>query len=207
MTSAFSASSVCLVLSSASVPATFHTTAHQWGEEIEKSVACDAVDGFREANPEFVGVWQEFQDSAVLAIENPDIWYPAGKHCAFKRTARGPFDMLLMRLPSGRFLIYPQPDCGPSVLKGVSFKTGEPYEFDITEITYHGQARMTRKWGRVKTYSSDLFQSAVQATARDILRHGLVDAETRGLDIYSIIHDEVLTDEGNSCRVCVGECH
>jgi DNA polymerase len=78
---------------------------------------------------------------------------------------------LRIQLPSGRFLCYP----------GAQIKDGK--------ITYLGQNPYSRQWGRISTYGGKLVENITQGFARDILAHGLVDAD-KTYPIVLHVHDE-----------------
>lgn len=174
---------------------TFHETCAAWGNPIEKKVACDTVRTFREVNSNFPKTWRAYEAAAVRAIESPGKWFDATEHVAFARSVKAPFDRLVMRLPSGRQLIYPGPKVERAVKRHTDYETGETREWETNDITYYGQLRGFTGWGRVGVFAGLLFQNSVQATARDIMQHGCVTAEKRGYQVFSVIHDEVLAYE------------
>ena len=59
-------------------------------------------------------------------------------------------------------------------------------------ITVFNQNTFTRKWGRNKLIGSSIFQSAVQATARDMLTEAMLSLEHNGYSVLNCIHDEIL---------------
>jgi DNA polymerase len=59
-------------------------------------------------------------------------------------------------------------------------------------ITVFGQNTFTRKWGRNKLIGSSVFQSSVQATARDMLTEAMVGLEYEGFEVLCCFHDEIL---------------
>ena len=52
----------------------------------------------------------------------------------------------------------------------------------------------TRKWCRTKLIGSSIFQSAVQAIARDLLVSGVLNVEALGYPVVLLVHDEILTN-------------
>ena len=52
----------------------------------------------------------------------------------------------------------------------------------------------TRKWEKVRTYGGKLTENCVQAIARDILAHVLLQARRAGLGIVFHVHDEVIVE-------------
>jgi hypothetical protein len=178
-------------------PKTFHETCAMWGMPIEKKLACHTVKVFRETNEQFPITWRKFENAAAKAIENPGEWFKVNEFVAFAVTRSKPFKRLLMRLPSGRCLTFPTPKIERAVKRHKDYETGETREWETNQISFWGARQGFAGWGWIDTYSGDLFQSSVQATARDIMQHGCVNAEKKGFEIFSIIHDEALAHEGD----------
>ena len=105
---------------------------------------------------------------------------------------------LRLRLPSGRYLCYMEPEgtptkCGvchgqgvvltggfvedqatkPSASYEVCPECGGQGEWGGSELTYMGVDQYTRQWKRQKTYGGKIFENAVQAGARDVFFHGM----------------------------------
>jgi DNA polymerase len=59
-------------------------------------------------------------------------------------------------------------------------------------ITVRSQNTYTRKWGRNTLIGSSIFQSAVQATARDLLAEAMVRLEENAYEVVGCVHDEVI---------------
>lgn len=174
---------------------TFHETCAAWGNPIPKKVACNTVRVFREANEGFPKTWRAYEAAAVKAIQNPGQWFEASPFVSFACTTKAPFHRLVMRLPSGRTLVYPYPEVERAMKRHTDYETGETREWETKDITFYGRLRGFTGWGRVGLFAGLLFQNSVQATARDIMQHGCVNAESLGHRIFSIIHDEVLAYE------------
>lgn len=187
---------------------TFHETCAMWGNPIPKKVACDTVKTFREVNHHFPKTWRAYEAASVKAIQNPSRWFNASPFVSFACSMKAPFPRLVMRLPSGRQLCYPDPKVERTVKHHTDYETGESREWESDDITYYGQRGSSAKWGRVNLYSGLLFQNSVQSAARDIMQHGCVNASKRGYEIFSVIHDEVLAYghpdgvEGLSAALC-----
>ncbi len=174
---------------------TFHETCAMWGNPIPKKVACDTVKTFREVNHHFPKTWRAYEAASVKAIQNPGQWFEASPHVSFACSVKAPFHRLVMRLPSGRQLCYPIPMVKRTTKTHTDYETGETRTWDSDDITYYGQRVGQVAWGRVNLYAGLLFQNSVQATARDIMQHGCVNASKKGYSIFSVIHDEVLSYE------------
>jgi DNA polymerase len=49
-------------------------------------------------------------------------------------------------------------------------------------------------WVRINTYSGRLFENVVQAVARDIMAHAVVNLERAGYPIVLRVHDELVAE-------------
>ena len=96
-------------------------------------------------------------------------------------------DFLRMRLPSGRHLHYYKP---------LMQKTKMPWKNDDgspaykMSLTYMSQEK--HQWKRVSTHPGKLTENADQAISRDLLAHGMVLADKRGLDMRLHVHDQIV---------------
>ena len=82
-----------------------------------------------------------------------------------------------MQLPSGGYLSYP----GARVHNGV--------------ITYLGMNQYSRQWSRLSTYGGKLVENWTQATARELLVEGMLNAKALGYHIVLHAHDEAVADD------------
>ena len=137
--------------------------------------ACDAVKrAWRETCPRIVSLWRAAEVAVINAVENPGVEYSIGTKV--KTVRRGNY--LLIKLPSGRFLVYASPRLG---------------EGDCA-ITYQGVDQKTRQWKRLKTYGGKLVENITQAVACDLMSNGMLLLEQRGYETVLTVHDEVLTE-------------
>lgn len=90
-------------------------------------------------------------------------------------------DRLLIKLPSGRLLIYLHPLI-------------EPNRFGRQALTYEGLEQTTRKWGRLETYGGKLVENITQATARDSLASAMLRLKNAGYKILMHVHDECIME-------------
>ena len=88
-----------------------------------------------------------------------------------------------MQLPSGRLICWQRPEVEDQLTPWGAKKLG---------VTVFSQNTFTRKWGRNKLIGSSIFQSAVQATARDMLTEAMLRLDDMGYDVINSIHDEIL---------------
>lgn len=175
----------------------FWETCALWGQPIDKSLACKTVRAFRESRPEFPRAWDSYERAIIKAVKEPNKWFDASPWVKVARSTKKPFDRLLMRLPSGRDLVYPLPEVKRAIKRHKDFETGEVREWETDDFTFYGANQKTNTWGRVGSYAGSFFQSSVQATARDIMMHGCITAEKAGHKIFAVIHDQALAEEGS----------
>lgn len=146
-------------------------------------LASEAVKvAWRSRHPGIVRCWYDAEECAIQALKNPGQWYKfAGGKCAFGATKIGGVTFLISRLPNGRKLYR-----ADAKLRPVK-KFGKMAE----QITFMGVDSLTKQWVRMSTYGGDLFQSFVQAIARDLMFNGWVKVEEKGFDVILTVHDEV----------------
>lgn len=71
---------------------------------------------------------------------------------------------------------------------------GKEYpESRFQEVTYWGQLPLSKQWDRVKTYGGSLAENLTQGCAADIMAHGAIVAEARGMPPFALIHDQGLS--------------
>lgn len=146
-----------------------------------------AVNKFRAKHPKLKAYWYDTENAAQRAIANKgrvfrvvnQRWeYPVNISFLHEDVNGLPF--LLMRLPSGRKLAYPQPRLAPS-----------PKFEGKLEIRFFGHI-VGQQWGTVSTYGGKLVENATQAVAADIMCQGAHNAENDGFEIMALIHDQAL---------------
>lgn len=155
------------------------------GTERGTWIAAEAVKrAWREKHPGIVQGWYDCESSAIAALRSPGAPHYAcdGKLAFLGRTLFGkPF--LLMRLPSGRCIHYANARLRERETPWGSVKA--QITFDKVE-----QGRIIRS----ATYGGDLFQSAVQGSARDIMAHGWLNTEAAGYKALFSVHDELASE-------------
>ena len=160
---------------------------------------------YRDNHPETVNAWREIEEGAKSAILNPGKRFTAcNEKLEFTCGKTAGTVYLAMRLPSGRRLYYPQPKVS-RVFKRYEEEdmVEEPWKREeggywIDEISFYGKHQKTGHWGRVHTWSSRLFENAVQAIGADLLNRGCIEAERRGYPIMMIVHDQALCESSMS---------
>ncbi len=144
----------------------------QHGLSDQAFLVCDAFKRlWREAHPAISSWWPELKHTAIAAVERPGVTLDTR---GIKVRRDGAW--LRLRLPSGRYLCYPQP------------------RVDDGALSYMGIDQYTRRWQRIKTYGGKLAENVTQAAARDVLAHSMPRIEAAGYAIVLTVHDEVISE-------------
>lgn len=134
-----------------------------------------AIDGlkvmWRDAHSHIRDLWQWLDDSVKTAISTPTHTQRYDK-LAIRRDGM----WLRIRLPSGRYLCYPNP----------VVKDGK--------IFYKGINQYSRKWQTINSYGGKFFENICQAVARDVLASNMPLIEKAGYQIVLTVHDEVICE-------------
>lgn len=139
----------------------------------EVYIICEALKRlWRLAHPATVQLWEDMETAALLAIQNPKEVFKAGPHIEFSRVGA----WLRMKLPSGRYLCYPNPKA------------------DGSKITYVGVSTYSHQWSKISTYGGKLAENATQASSRDIMASAMFRAEESGYPLVLTVHDELMTE-------------
>lgn len=142
----------------------------------------ELVDLWRKANPNIVQLWRDVEDAARAAtVEGRTSFLQHGVVIRRAIDAGNDLDFLIVRLPSGRELYYPQPAITQN-------RFGRP------SISYMGQNQTTKKWEQIETYGGKLAENLVQSIARDCLAEAITRLEAAGYPVVFHIHDEIVVD-------------
>jgi DNA polymerase len=152
------------------------------GVNLTEAQAKQAVDGYRSSYAKVKLLWAQCENAAIQAVENPGNPFRAGDKLVLKVAKNA----LWMQLPSKRLICWQSPELSLNPTPWGSTKLG---------ITVHSQNTYTRQWGRNQIIGSSLFQSAVQAVARDLLADAIVRLESYpNIMIDMLCHDEILCE-------------
>lgn len=164
----------------------FQAQCAKYGVTMEYDACEHAVLSYRKVHDKVEALWDEFENAARAAIRMPGKWFQAGPKVKFAVTKSAGIKYLVMRLPSGRNIVYPH-----VALEMVrrKFKTGTR---SVEQITFWGQIPGKAFWGRISTYGGKLVENATQGTAFDLMAHGACVAESRGFKLVTLIHDQAL---------------
>jgi DNA polymerase len=149
-----------------------------WQESVKQSrtydlphdvfVTCDAMKRlWRKASPATCAFWNDLETGVRNVLSGRCADAAAGKIAIDKKGT-----WLRLRLPSGRYLSYP----------------GAHLELDT--IKYLGINQYSRKWCVLTTYGGKMAENATQAFAADVFGHGMLLADSAGLDPVLLVHDE-----------------
>ena len=143
---------------------------------LEEAELKPLVDAWRDANPMIVSFWHDIETAAITTTQTRT---PTSVGRIGLDYASG---CLIITLPSGRRLCYPQPRLGEN-------------RFSMTSIVFDGVDGTSRKWGPIETWGGKLVENIVQAVARDLLVHALHTINNAGHRVVMHIHDEIVIDE------------
>ena len=132
----------------------------------------------RNWRPEFYGI----EGAAIQAVLNPGVEFSyRGIKYIVNRS------VLYCQLLSGRLLTYHNPQVLPSERRPGTLSLS--FEGWNTNVKYGATG-----WVRMDTYGGKLTENIVQATARDILAHAIVNLEKAGYPIVLHVHDEIVSE-------------
>ena len=146
-------------------------------EEIKRAIL-----SWRDANPMIVRFWKELETAAHMAVSYPNQEF---KYREISYVCRN--GILYCMLPSGRYLTYHRPSITPNSQRPGSLQLS--FE-GWNSNPQHGSIG----WTRMSTYGGKLTENVVQATARDILAHAIVNLEKRGYPVVLHVHDEIVCE-------------
>lgn len=129
---------------------------------------------WRGANPNTVQFWYDLERAVRKAIDKPG----DGPQKVGRLTVARTGNWLRIRLPSGRYLCYPNPKVHP--------ETGK--------ISYKGMNQYTRRWQTIDSYGGKFAENVTQAVARDVFYASFIPAEAEGYEIVCHVHDELVTE-------------
>ncbi len=142
-----------------------------------------AVATFRKKFHKVKGSWSRIDKAAKDAVRCPGQWFVARRLRFITQTIAG-IPYLVMKLPSGRGIVYPYPE-----IKRV-YKAA--FEDTVDELSFWGQIPGKSFWGRIPTYGGKILENACQGIAADVMAYGLVQATEKGFEPEMLVHDQML---------------
>ena len=149
------------------------------------------VTAWRNANPRICQLWWDV-DRAVKTAIREKMKLRLGRLVFFCQA-----NLLYIRLPSDRFLIYVRPRLGENRFGGES-------------VMFEG-LNAAKKWDLIESYGPKFVENIVQGIARDLLAAAMLRLSARGYRIVAHVHDEVIIEadpEDSVEEVCriMSEC-
>ncbi len=169
----------------------FIRTCDNWGIPCDEDKAHRAIhEYYRPTHGEIVKRWYYLDDCMRKAITQF-----GSTHGPISTRMVAGMRYMLLKLPSGRSLAYPDPQINtrkPNAKELAEMRKGKKYHPKrFEQITFWGQIK-GKLWGRVNMHGSLAFQNEVQGTAACIMGHGAVNAERQGMRPFALIHDQGL---------------
>lgn len=159
------------------------------------------VDVYRKSYPEVKAMWADQEDAACKAVMGHE---RMSKLCGFP-VAFGPLERcgkvtwqvvdhhLLCTLPSGRRLVYSDPE-----IKWQRTPWGEKKPM----LRFMGVHKKSRKWSQMGTYGGSETENMTQATARDMMAYAIVAlSEDELYEFLTSVHDEGVAE----CDIGAGD--
>lgn len=200
-------------------PAKFADTALTYGLTLSPQYAEELVSDWREANSKIVGFWWDC-DSAVKRCIRAAQKSPLGtaeaeinKYVSVRvNKARNGSHLMTLLLPCGRRLYYRDVNLEveqPEREIAAAERDLESGAIDAAEfadimaelsqrrpresITYSGVNQITKKWGKVRTYSGKIAENITQAVARDVICEMALNISDAKLgELVLSVHDELI---------------
>lgn len=146
-------------------------------------LASKAVYGYRDKYSNIVALWGVVEEAIFRTLKTNRRTKINNGMIRFRMEE----DALVMTLPSGRDIYYPQAE----IVDGFNQYSGEPEE----QIRYRAVNRKNM-WVWVSLYGSMSVEHISQATAFDLMAHGMKQASKPSYDyrVLGTIHDEIITD-------------
>lgn len=155
--------------------------AEKKGITIEQQESKLIAKNYRAARPLLIEKWAHFNEAAIKATEHPGYEIPVDQTGRFTMYREGEY--LFMRLPSGRDIAFPFPEMRQEMRFG---KMQDCLTAEWTDSDTH-------QWGRRVLSGPGTFQSAVQASACDVIMEGNMNVEREGMPVILRVHDETLS--------------
>lgn len=149
------------------------------GIELPDRDAERIVGAYRESMPAIRAFWYRLRDTMMTAVNMPGTIVPVNDKLAFFRKG----EWLVLRLPSGRGVYFYKPRV-----------VGEGWRANV--VCHDPRFGDQRYWGGL------LCENAVQASARDVLAHKMLEADSTGLRVVLHAHDEIVAEVESADSNC-----
>lgn len=159
-------------------PNAFCKMAGALADRLSEDEIGEIVQAWRKAHPAIKSMWYDLEAAARSALRNPgESFEVRGVLRLDSLTDDFGLRWLRMRLPSGRFICY----CNPEISESGS-------------LSYEGVNQYTRQWSRLDTYGGKFFEQACQAASRDVFMLGFKRAYRSGYPAVLRVHDELVCE-------------
>lgn len=155
--------------------------AESMGVDIARDESWRQVKLFRRLYHEIPAFWRDLDKAVARAMRGHTVAVGG----LLKFAPRGNY--MTMQLPSERLMFYYRPKM---MRKEFPAKDGGTYERIV--FTHMGKSQITNKWQRIVCGGPKACENAVQATAREVLKAGVLKAKAYGFTILGTVHDEII---------------
>lgn len=129
---------------------------------------------WRNANSAITNLWWNMDKSVKRVIHKKTPMSAYGLNIYYED------NILFIKLPSGRKLVYQNPRLEENKFGGMS-------------IIYDGIGG-SKRWGEIETYGPKIVENIVQGIARDLLCFAMRNLSEEGYEIVMHVHDEVVVE-------------
>ena len=159
--------------------------------ELTKEEAIRNVYGWRQANHHIRSLWYEVDDIIRMVIggriDDRWIWTSARKVAFRMATDERLSGSLLMRLPSGRKIVYRNASIDEVIndVDGCS---------DVELVIRYDGLDWAKKWTRIRSWGGKFVENMTQAVARDLLAGAVLQLDDDDDDLLTTVHDEIIAE-------------
>lgn len=166
------------------------------------------VKKYRERFSKQTDLWKAIENAAKEAIQTGKASYVANGRVGFGTTVTAGMKYLVMKLPSGLKMYYPDPKVERVFKKYAKEEMLEdPWKaerkgYELDQISFYGKSdgpagAGAGGWGRVTTWGSRLYENLIQRMGAELLYHGCIEAQKCGYDVFMQVHDQALAYANN----------
>lgn len=161
----------------------FQASCAGYGQDLSDELSKQAVDGYRAKYSLVKAMWGNLARMWVNVVKT-------GKTAEFNKGCKMGIsgDYLIIKLPSGRNLVYPFPDATKEEV------THEGRTWNANKISFMTENSTTKKWQRHTIHGGFILENIVQAFCRDFMVHSMLTVEETGFPVVATIHDEVISE-------------
>ena len=159
--------------------------------ELSPEDSISAVYGWRDANAHIRALWYDVDAIIRMVIKGhvSDRWlWTSSRKLAFRMaTDERLAGSLLMRLPSGRKIVYRE----ARIDEIINDPDGAA---DVEAVIRYDGLDWTKKWTRIRSWGGKFVENGTQATARDLLAGAVLQLDNDDDDLLTTIHDEIIAE-------------